>query len=182
MRRASRPASHLSAQGHRKDFQDFQDSTWACLTPLLFFLPPLLSYSILIQSILCRNCSGEKDVAEATKRIITTGSKQSCKSIPSGHGGCCMKQRQDRQCYALEGKGREGRDKRKGETRGEEERQWECWTVYLMERVITSARCCLIDVLFFCSSVFMSVSHSLDCWSHPRHICIQLNSCVKTDP
>lgn len=96
-------------QGRKKDFQD---STWASLAPLLLSLP-LFSYSILIQSILCSDCSGEKDVAEASKRIITTGSKQSCKSIPSGHGGCCMKQRQDRQCYVLEGKGRKEEIKEK---------------------------------------------------------------------
>ena len=57
---------------------------------------PLIPPSGLIQSILWGDCIGEKDVAEANKRIITTGSKPSCKSVPSGHGGCCMKQRKSK--------------------------------------------------------------------------------------
>lgn len=50
----------------------------------------------------------EKDVAEANKRIITTGSKQLCKSIPSGHDSFSIKQRKTRRAWrCLEGRGDE---------------------------------------------------------------------------
>lgn len=62
-------------------------------------------------------------MAEANERIITTGSKQSCKSIPSGHGGFCMKQRKSKTRQTGRCTEREGRDKREEKRRGGEERR-----------------------------------------------------------
>ncbi len=62
-------------------------------------------------------------MAEANRRIITTGSKQSCKSIPSGHGGFCMKQRKSKTRQTGRCTDREGRDKRKEKGRGGVEKQ-----------------------------------------------------------
>lgn len=67
--------------------------------PLLPSPPPLLCTILssgVIQSILRGDCSREKDVAEANERIITTGSKQSSKSFPSGHDSFRMKQRKSK--------------------------------------------------------------------------------------
>lgn len=123
-------------------------------SPLYLFSSPTIPSSGLIQSILWGDCSREKDVAEANKRIITTGSKQSCKSIPSGHGGFCMKQRKSKTRQTGQGTERGGRDKRKEKER----RERKSWTLYLTERVIGSACCCLTDALLRFSSFFVCLS------------------------
>lgn len=69
---------------------------------------PTIPSSGLIRSILWSDCRGEKDVAEANKRIITKGSKRLCKSIPSGHGGFCRKQRKSKKRQAWQWSEREG--------------------------------------------------------------------------
>lgn len=48
-------------------------------------------------------------MAEANKRIIT-GSKEFCKSVPSAHGGFCIKQSEAEDSY-----GRAEKEKRRGE-------------------------------------------------------------------
>lgn len=130
---------------------------------------PRIPSSGLIQSILWGDCSGEKDVAEANKRIITTGSKRSCKSIPSGHGGFCMKQRKSKTRQTGRCTEREGRDQRKEKGReGEEGLSPE---LCISWRGSSSARAAVW--LMLCSDIPASlcVSHSSECWSHPLTLC-----------
>ena len=85
------PNSHLSELRSRREHRSLPHSPpyLPLLSSLLLSSPLLSSPTIpssgLIQSILWGDCSREKDVAEANERIITTGSKRSCKSVPSGH-------------------------------------------------------------------------------------------------
>lgn len=108
---------HLSISGHTGmnclllGTQCEHHSPLATLPPSLLSSPTILS-SGLIQSILQGDCSREKDVAEANERIITTGSKPSGKSIPSGHDGFRMKQRKSKASQRLPCTDREGRDER----------------------------------------------------------------------
>lgn len=62
-------------------------------------------------------------MAEANERIITTGSKRSGKSIPSGHDSFRMKQRESKTRQRGPCTEREERDKRTEKSGGEEERQ-----------------------------------------------------------
>ncbi|CAB1419148.1 unnamed protein product [Pleuronectes platessa] len=97
-------------------------------SPLLFLFlsSPLLSSHPTLRPnskhLVGRLHRREKDVAEANKRILTTGSKRSCKSVPSGllHE---TKEVKDKDRQAMRGKGRKGskgRRRRRRERGGEE--------------------------------------------------------------
>lgn len=73
-------------------------------------------------------------------------------------------QRQDRQGDAQ--KGKEGIKETKRRKEGKRGR-----ALYLMERVIVSACCCLIDASLWYSSFFMCASHSSACWSPSLMLC-----------
>lgn len=122
MRRKRRWFLLLHLTGHLRSFEGPPGLDLSVPHPLAPLLSSRIPSSGLIQSILWGDCLEEKDVAEANKRIITTGSKQCCKSIPSGHGGFCMKQRKSKTRQTGRCTEREGRDQRNEEEKGGEER------------------------------------------------------------
>lgn len=137
-----------------------------CYPPSLPSSPTILS-SGLIQSILQGDCSREKDVAEANERIITTGSKRSGKSIPSGHDGFRMKQRKSKARQRGPCTNREGRDERAD--RVEEEKK-DSHNVSISWRwpshALLSDWCCARPLQLLCVLLFIHYSDLSHCL-HP---------------